>query len=279
MSRKSVSFIVIGILAVIILAIVLFGENEGAVESEPNTQVLTVPEASVEAPPAESGEEEVIEENTDVFVSWEYVNGVWEAKGNPPACPEKIIAVTPVDVSLATSILYPGQTRSNDYKAHGGFRFDTSDNDAIVVRLPQDAYVFRGSRHTQNGEVQYSFDFIHPCGILYRLDHLLTLSDTFAAFAETLPLPTDDSRQYSITPVRIPAGTIVASAVGFKETDNVFFDFGVYDVREKNSAASREGEFASYGLCWLDLLPEADRETVYALPGGDGIVGTTSDYC
>ena len=44
------------------------------------------------------------------------------SSGTPPACPQQPMLATPVDLSLATSILYPGQVRGNAFKPHGGLR-------------------------------------------------------------------------------------------------------------------------------------------------------------
>ena len=54
-----------------------------------------------------------------------------------------------------TSILYPGQTRSGDYKPHGGFHFDGPGQGADVqVVAPMTATIYRGSRYLARGEVQ-----------------------------------------------------------------------------------------------------------------------------
>src|SRR5579864_8434631 len=54
-------------------------------------------------------------------VSW-YMSdgGVWAHTGTPPACPAQPILATPVDMSLVSSILYPGQVRGNAFKPQGG---------------------------------------------------------------------------------------------------------------------------------------------------------------
>lgn len=89
-------------------------------------------------------------------------------------CPSPFVFRMPVDVRKATSILYPGQVRGGDYKPHGGFRFDNSLPREIVLTAPYDAEVIDGSRYLEGaGEIQYMFDFAHPCGIRYRFDHLL----------------------------------------------------------------------------------------------------------
>ena len=116
------------------------------------------------------------------------------------SCPEPFAFQMPVDISKATSVLYPGQVRGGDYKAHGGFRFDRSHPNEITVIAPYDAEVIAGARYPVNGEIQYTFDFSHPCGIRYRFGHLLTLSPKFQAIADKFPLPEGvDSRTTQVT--------------------------------------------------------------------------------
>lgn len=83
------------------------------------------------------------------------------------------------------------------------------------------------------------------------------------------------------------AGDVLATAVGFRNPPrNVFVDFGVYDLRQKNAAsedpawaAAHPGDQAQHGICWFDLLSATDEVTVRALPGADSKSGKTSDYC
>ena len=221
-------------------------------------------------------------------VSW-YFDGEWRSERNPPQCPQQIISQTPVDINLATSILYPGQTRGTDYKAHGGFRFDNSKSDDITVKAPLDGLLVRGSRYIESGEVQYMFDIVNSCGIKYRFDHLLTLSPKFQELAEKLPQPkVDDSRTTNFNPtVKVEAGEVIATAVGLKKTPNVFVDWGVYDLRKRNEASKNEdytklhinkAEQVFYGVCWLDWLSVSDSVKVKGLPG-TGTEAKKSDYC
>ena len=226
---------------------------------------------------------EVIEEDkTQVF--WEYDDG-WSSQGDPPACPDPLILKSPVDVSLATSILYPGQIRGGAFNPHGGFRFDNSKKEDIIVRAPLDGYIREGSRYLQDGEVQYLFDFVNPCGIWYRFDHLYKLSPKLAAIAETFPEPVEgDSRTTGVQDAEVVEGEIIGEQVGVE--GNVFLDFGVYDLRQKNDASkdpSWNPDYSlsqdSYAVCWLDLLPIEDSIIVKALSGADGEMGKQSDYC
>lgn len=213
-------------------------------------------------------------------VSWQFNGQEWEAEGDPEDCPEPLELQTPVDLDQVSSLLYPGQRRNNDYKSHGGFRFDGQSN-PIEVRIPLDAELVEGSRYVEQGETQYFFIFIHPCGIAYRFDHLHTLSPKFQSIAEVLPpAQTDDSRTTRLEqPVSVSAGELLATAVGFTQTQNLSLDFGIYDLRTSNGiAAQGNPQFDAYGLCFLNLLPSTDESYLRALPL-IGEEGSDSDYC
>lgn len=225
---------------------------------------------------------------TTKTVMWSFDGSNWKADSTPPACASPLVIPSPVNTSLATSILYPGQSRGGNYKPHGGFRFDNSSYNDIVVTVPLDAHVVSASRYTESGVVQYLFDLYIPCGIRIRFDHLHTLSGAFQAIADALPSPkVDDSRTTNLaTPVVVKAGDVVGTAVG--TPGNPFVDFGVYDLRQRNTISSDAdwaNEHASekamgwYAVCWLDLLSQADADRVRGLPGADGTAGKTSDYC
>lgn len=243
-------------------------------------------------------------------VSWPMNEGIeWSATGQgswmtlpydatPPACPDPLQLQLPTkEISKATSVLYPGQSRTGDfsgkggtYKPHGGIRFDGSTNEEVSAVMPYDAYVFRGNRVTVDGEIQYGFDFINPCGIMVRLGHLRDLTPAFQTIADKLPAAIEgDSRTTKIQPmVAFKTGDLIATAVGFKTTKNVGFDYGVYDLRSPNEASKNSAyqaahvdtaELSSHALCWLDLLSTNESKAVKALPAGDMTNGKTSDYC
>lgn len=211
------------------------------------------------------------------------------------SCPDPFIFPLPIDINKATSILYPGQVRGGDFKAHGGFRFDNSLPSDILVTAPIDAKVIAGARYPANtGDLQYTFDFEHPCGIRYRLGHLLTLSPKFQELAEKFPLPKGlDSRTTQISPpIEVKKGEVIATAVGMtkngsgKDGTNAFLDWGVYDYRQKNEAskdpawaASHASDTYQYAVCWFDWISAEDRAKVLALPSSDYQSGKTSDYC
>lgn len=221
--------------------------------------------------------------------NWSFDGSKWQSSTTPPTCPDPLQLTSPVDISMASAVLYPGQTRGGDYKPHGGFRFDGKENDAIKVKAPMDAALISGSRYIEQGETQYMLFFVNSCGIAYRFDHLLTLSTAMQSAADTLPAPKEnDSRSTPFnSPVQVKADEEIVTSVGFKNTKNVSVDFGVYDLRSQNAISkdstfttqhANEAEQAFYGVCWFDLLG-SDAATVKSLPPADQASGKTSDYC
>jgi hypothetical protein len=216
---------------------------------------------------------------------WQLTTSGWTYQGaDLPACPDPLQVSAPVDVHLATSILYPGQTRG-EYKPHGGFRLDGKPNE-VQVHVPLAGSIVRGARLLVEGHLQSGFDVITPCGIMVRLGHLATLAPRIQARFEELPGPTEgDSRTTNFSPpIAVDAGDLVATAIGLP--GNTFLDFGVYDLRRPNAkatdaawASTHDAELAQHAVCWLDLLPAGDRELVEALPPGDPTAGRASDYC
>lgn len=226
-------------------------------------------------------------------VTWQLREGkTWVPTNTPPPCPDPLAFASPVDISRVTGILYPGQPRENAWKPHGAFVFKNQTNEAIVT-VPFDAQVVRGSRAFRNGEHQYSFEFIAPCGIWYSLGHLLELDPKFLAIANKLPLIDDDkegfhvNQIYDVTPpINVTTGEVIATKVGYAKTNNVVVDFGVLDLRHKNGAKLRPKwaqyaqEFDEYAVCWLDFLPPDDAMHLRKLFGsGDHETGIKSDYC
>ncbi|MEX1052154.1 MAG: hypothetical protein WEC83_02065 [Patescibacteria group bacterium] len=229
-----------------------------------------------------------------VVVAWAFQSKNPDTATDSTEADQAVVACdqmqSPVDVSLATAVLYPGQTRGGDYKPHGGFRFDNSQNNDITVTAPYDASVASASRYIEQGEIQYLVEFRTSCGLDFRFDHLKTLSPKLQAMIEQLPAAkADDSRTSAPkSAVDVTAGETIATAVGFATGPNVSVDFGVYDKPFQNKASqdpawaalhADEKDQAYYAVCWFDLLPEADAAIVKALPAGDGAAGKTSDYC
>lgn len=209
---------------------------------------------------------------------WFFNGSDWQSNGAPQACATPLLQ-PPVDTANVTSILYPGQTRGGDYKAHGGFRFDGNGQSSQVnVVAAISGTVVRGERDNTNGVVQYGFEIINSCGVMIRLGHLLELSPQFAAIANSLPPASASSEFHPVSGHTVTAGAPIATAIGLP--GNVFMDFGVYDLRSRNPATTgMTGELKPYGICWLDALPAADSTRARSLPAADGESGKRSDYC
>lgn len=223
-------------------------------------------------------------------VTWSYNGTTWNASSTPPDCPTPLTLTAPADLSQATAVLYPGQTRGGNYKPHGGFRFDNAASTAIPVYLALDATLVRGSRYIEAGETQVMLDFVHSCGYWLRYDHLLTLTTDFQQLVDAeLPAAKPDASQTTnfSSPTTFKAGTQIATDIGFAKTNNYAFDFGVYNLRAANTASTKPAfqqkvgsmtELSNFGVCWLDMFSAGDNALVAALPGS-GTEGTTSDYC
>lgn len=206
------------------------------------------------------------------------------ASGNPCSNPPEV--ALPVESQRIKSVLYPGQVRGNNFKPHGGFILNGSNE--VEVILPLDGKVIDGVRYNESGEVQYMFDFEAECGYRFRLDHLHTLTDDMQVIADKLPQPTESSQTTKISSDTIKAGTKIATRVGFEKTANAFFDFGLYDMNVQNSASKQtdwpqdfqyQNELAIHGVCWFDYLLASDTSLVKSLPAGDGVQGKNSMYC
>lgn len=212
-----------------------------------------------------------------------------EQDSNVSSCTDIPKLQPPVDFSRVTSVLYPGQYRSGQYKPHGGFRFDGNNNDDIKVKIPLDASLVSASRYIDFDEVQYLVVFRAACGTMYRFDHILTPASRLQTILDTLPpAKQDDSRTTDFNPpVSFSVGEVIATAVGFAKTKNVSVDFGVYDWRQPNESWKNPEwtkdhqtyEIERYGICWFDSFSADDAKKLRDLPGGDGISGKKSDYC
>jgi hypothetical protein len=236
-------------------------------------------------------------EGNNVIWNFDFNSKEWQVSGNPPACSDPLVSPAPADVTLASGILYPGQIRGGDYKPHGGLRFDNLPNNEVDVYAPMEGDLFRAAKYPEpeSGEIQYFLNFINDCGIMYRLDHLRKLTPKFEEILNTIPIGTEnDTRTTEIKPpVFVAKGEHIATKVGIEnypsghEGRNIFFDFGVYDLRKTNGvnydAKFRAqhpniDEYGTHAICWFDYLEEEDKNIVMNLSAG-GYEGETSDYC
>ena len=86
---------------------------------------------------------------------------------------------------------------------------------------------------------QYGFDIQNECGIMIRLGHLHDLTPKFQKIVDALPVGTvANSESQKIEPsIPFKQGDVIATVVGFKNSHNVGFDYGVYDLRSNNEAS------------------------------------------
>ena len=136
-----------------------YSETSPVSTEQPNHQTPTIPApTSIQPPPpkaAPTAEETIIlsapkivpttqatpaQSTTSYWVQDRYG---WKAVGTPPQCPEPLKLSSFVDLSKATSVLYPGQMRSVGYEPTAGFRFDGLPNEAIQVAVPLSGEVAR----------------------------------------------------------------------------------------------------------------------------------------
>ncbi|HSE29725.1 MAG TPA: hypothetical protein VLA77_04035 [Candidatus Saccharimonadales bacterium] len=141
----------------------------------------------------------VLSPDSKGYVEWSFGGENWQASGNPPACEEPLTLNSPVDPNKVDSVLLPGQVRGGDFKPHGGLAVGNATDNQLDVHTVRDGYLYRASRYIQDGEVQYLFDFIDSCGVMFRFDHLATLTPQFVTYANQLPEPqVDDSRTFNV---------------------------------------------------------------------------------
>lgn len=162
-------------------------------------------------------------------VTWEYERSENRRKPSrtPPPC-AVLEFKSPIDLSKAYAILYPGQIRGGsvvDFKVHGGFLL----KETTEARAPFDSYVMQGARFLHKGVVQYGFDLVSECGIMMRFGHLLELPPKFQALAERMrPAVENDSRTTDVRhfSVEVTAGELLAMKVGVPGQPGM--DWGIY---------------------------------------------------
>lgn len=275
--------------AIVLLAASSLAGCGGGGSSSPTAPSDTPTSTSAPTPTAPGGATTDPPSSPTVGVVWRFDGSDWTASGTPPVCPAPLTFTTPIDLFRVTSILYPGQRRGNDYKPHGGFRLDGPGETGVInIVAPMDAAITRASQYLGGGELTYLFEFVNDCGIMYRFDHLLGLSPRLQQVASILPPAREgDSRTTDVPPgFAVRAGDVVGTSIGFPVAGNIFVDWGVYDLRQRNTPgqspawqATHPGEFAAWAICWFENLSPGDAGLVRTLPAADGMSGSTSDLC
>ena len=170
---------------------------------------------------------------------------------------------------------------------HGALRADNSIHDQVTVRFPADGFSLaqvnrRLESYIDSNEEQIKLEFIHPCGILIRLDHLAQLSKRWALIVEEVPVGTDSRITFLPQNIHfIEVGEILSEGIG--HAANTYLDFGVYDLRKKNNIASYIASdwpdwkgTVDYGICWSTFFGLEIENVLSELPAG---ANPLSDYC
>lgn len=234
-------------------------------------------------------ESQVVKSNDKKLVSWSNDGRTWKSSATPPVCDNPIRIVSPVDLTKVSSIIYPGQVRDGNYDSAGGFVFQDNSNETISVNSPLAASVMKANRYLEQNKTRYIFEFITPCGILYRLDRLSNLSAPFQNLADTLPAAVENIKTLFVpgSLLVVNAGDLIATTGGLLETGKIIIGFGLYDIRSRNTvtnkpewqkAHSERSEYSPYGMCWTNVFKPKDRDIIGALPV-EGITAKQSDYC
>ena len=219
-------------------------------------------------------------------VRWLFNGTSWSPNSTQPDCSEPFVVQTPVDMDLVVAALWPGQVRGA-YVAHGGFRFDPTDDNNVTVRAPVGSHLVQASQYLESGQKQYLLFFSVPCGFFYRFDHVRVVSPKLADALEDLPpaISGNSATTYVNPPVWVEEGEVVGTSVGIFPS-NIFVDFGLYDVRTPNNIIpnpawadlyAADKEFGHYGVCFFDYLPGNHGKILRSLPTGQE--GKTSDFC
>lgn len=266
------AFSIFEILVVLVVLIVLGLVGFGLLKNQKQASV------------AENQAEETVKLQVYDHVIWQIRDDHWQSTSPPPDCPDPLQLEFPADIGVATMALWPGQVRG-EFKPHGGVRYDNNPSGNVELRAPIDAIIFRVGRYDFAGEPQITFDMINNCGIWVRFDHILELSDNIKQIMDDFPGDGSTSQTYDIVPqVAVKQGDLLATKIGFPSAGNVFFDMGVYDLRQKNQsskdpdwAARHNVEQGHYAVCWFDLMPPDINKRLRELPTGNE--GKVSDYC
>jgi hypothetical protein len=226
-------------------------------------------------------------------ISWTYTADGYVPNGVPPYCPDKIVEQFPADPTQATSVAYPGQLQGDIYRTDGVIRFGNNPTNLVNIKAPFDGKIIGGAAYLPTSgapDVQYVFDVMNDCGMMYRIGSLLTLSPQLAGIAQSFPPPTKGVPVMTpVDAIPLKAGTLMATAVGTVGDHKVYLDWGVYDWRTVN-ALTRDPlwikdprhltPMGKHAICWLTQLPTSNlTTTVSGLPADSKDGQAAGDYC
>ena len=218
-------------------------------------------------------------------------DGQWTSTHDPSQCPpmKEVFKIFPIDTSVITQFARPGRTGFNStiYIAHGALRADDTKHDTVTVSFPASGFSLhavnrRVETYIESDEEQIKLEFIHPCGILVRLDHLAQLSPKWLDIIDNIPVTSDSHLTFTQQNVHlVELGEVLSNGIG--HPTNTYLDFGVYDLRQKNKIAEYISESwpeyvgtADHGVCWSSFFGVETQELLEKLPAG---AVSTSDYC
>ena len=134
-----------------------------------------------------------------------------------------------------------GQVKSKHLKNHS-FLFLKNKNKPVPVYAPVDSYLILQTRYRIQGlkEVQWRLIFQVGCEIIYRFDHLDTLSDKILKHLGNISVNEDQDAATNVAvnpPLKIVAGEIIAFTQGTPQAGS--WDFGAGDINKNNKLPKR----------------------------------------
>jgi hypothetical protein len=165
-----------------------------------------------------------------------------------------------------------GQVKSKSLKNHS-YLFSKKKNKPIPVYAPIDSYLILQTRYRLQGlkEVHWRLIFQVGCEIVYRFDHLDTLSDKLLKHLGNIPVNDDQNSAPNVAinpPIKIKGGELIAYTKGIPQLGQL--DFGLSDIGKNNELPKRLKNFQNkptgrqykYSACPYDYYP-ADIKKKY----------------
>ena len=165
-----------------------------------------------------------------------------------------------------------GQVKSKSLKNHS-YLFSKKKNKPIPVYAPIDSYLILQTRYLLQGfkEVHWRLIFQVGCEIVYRFDHLDTLSDKLLKHLGNIPVNEDQNSAPNVAinpPIKIKGGELIAYTKGIPQLGQL--DFGLSDIGKNNELPKRLKNFQNkpagrqykYSACPYDYYP-ADIKKKY----------------